>query len=73
MFRIGVRCLENATLLGKPNYKCHMKSQPFEVAHDEAIITKWSTGKISHTAIPICDALSTIKSREGTSGGRFPG
>jgi len=46
MFGIGVRYPENATLLGGSDYKCHIKSQLFEVAHDEAIITKWSTGKI---------------------------
>ena len=53
MFGVGVRCPENAILLGGPDYKCHIKSQPFEVAHDEAIITKWSTGKMGYTAIPI--------------------
>ena len=42
----GVAHDENATLLGGPDYKCYIKSQPFEVAHNEAIITKWSTGKI---------------------------
>jgi len=47
MFGVGIRCPENATLLGRPDYKCHIKSQPFEVAHDEAIITKWSTGKMA--------------------------
>jgi len=38
MFGIGVRCLENATLLGGPNYKCHIKSQPFEIAYNKAIV-----------------------------------
>ena len=53
MFGIGVRRPENATLLGGPDYKCHIKSQPFEVAHDEAIVAKCSTGKIGHNALPI--------------------
>ena len=33
MFGVGVRRPENATLLGGPNYKCHIK--PFKVAHDK--------------------------------------
>jgi len=53
MFGIGVRCPENATLLGGPDYKYYIKSQPFEVAHDKAIITKWSAEKMGHTAILI--------------------
>ena len=53
MFVVGVRCPQNATLLGGPDYKCYIKSQPFEVAHGEAIVTKWSTGKMGHTAILI--------------------
>jgi len=57
MFGVGVRCpenaTENATLLGGPDYKCYIKNQPFEVTHDEAIVTKWSTGKMDNTAIPI--------------------
>jgi len=71
MFGVGVRRPENATLLRGPNYKCYIKSEPFKVAHDEAIVAKWSTGKMGHTALPIRDALSTGKSREGTSGGRL--
>ena len=51
MFSVGVRRPENATLLGGPDYKCHIKSQPFEVTHDEVIIAKW-TGKMGHTALP---------------------
>jgi len=53
MFGVGVRRSENATLLGGPNYKCYIKSQPFEIAYDEAIIAKWSTGEMGHTAILI--------------------
>ena len=53
MFGVGVRRPKNATPLGGPDYKCHIKSQPFEVAHDEAIVTKWSTGKMGHTALSI--------------------
>ena len=53
MFGVGVRRSENTTLLGGPNYKCHIKNQPFEVADDEAIVTKWSTGKVGHIALPI--------------------
>ena len=49
------------------------QSQPFEIAHDKAIVAKWSTGKMGHTAIPIWDILSTAKSCEGISSGRFPG
>ena len=45
MFGIGVRCPENATLLGRPDYKCHIKGQPFEVAHDEAIVAEWQLAK----------------------------
>ena len=46
MFGVSVRHPENVTLLGGPNYKCYIKSQPFEVALDEAIDAKWSTGKM---------------------------
>jgi len=53
MFGVGVRRPENATLLGGPNYKCHIKSQPFKIAYDKAIIAKWSTGKMGHTALPM--------------------
>jgi len=53
MFGVGVRRPENVTLLGGPDYKCHIKSQPFEVAHDEAIVAKWSTEKMGHTAFSI--------------------
>ena len=45
MFGIGVRSPENATLLGRSDYKCHIKSQPFEVSHDEAIVAEWSLAK----------------------------
>ena len=53
MFGVGVRRPENATLFGGPNYTCHIKSQPFEVAYDKAIIAKWSAGKMGHTVLPI--------------------
>jgi len=53
MFGIVVRHPENATLLGGPNYKCHIKSQPFKVAYDKAIIAKWSIDKMSHVTLPI--------------------
>ena len=47
MFGVGVRHPENVTLLGGPNYKCHIKSQPFKVAYDKAIslndrLAKWT-------------------------------
>ena len=45
--------VQNATLLGGLDYKCHIKSQPFEITHDKAIIAKWSTDKMGHTAILI--------------------
>ena len=53
MFGVSVRRSENATLLGGPDYKCYIKSQRFKVAYDEAIVSKWSTGKIGHIALPI--------------------
>jgi len=53
MFGVGVCRPENATLLGGPDYKCHIKSQPFEVSYNEAIVAKWSTEKMCHTAFPI--------------------
>ena len=65
MFGVCVCCPENVTLLGGPNYKCYIKSQPFEVAHDEAIVTKRSTRKVGHTAIPIWDALLPQKAVKG--------
>ena len=40
MFGVGVRCPENVTLLGGPDYKCYIKSQPFKVGYDEAIVAK---------------------------------
>ena len=49
----GVRCPENVTLLGGPNYTCHIKSQSFKIAYDKAIITKWSIGEIGHIALLI--------------------
>ena len=67
MLGISVCCPENVTLLGGPNYTCHIKSQSFKIAYDKAIITKWSIGKIGHIALPIWDAIPTAKSREGTA------
>ena len=48
MFGLGVRYPENATLLGGADYKCHIKSQPFEVA-----VTKPSSpnGRLAKWAI----------------------
>jgi len=40
MFGVGVRRTKNATLLGGPNYTCHIKSQSLKVAYDKAIIIK---------------------------------
>jgi len=53
MLSIGIHCPENATLLGEPNHTRHIKSQFFKIAYDEAIITEWSIGKMSHVALPI--------------------
>jgi len=53
MFGVGVRRPKNATLLGGPNYTCHIKSQSFKVANDKAIVTKWPTGEMGHIALPI--------------------
>jgi len=48
MFGAGIRRPKNATLFGGPNYTCHIKSQSFKIAHDKAIITKWSIGEMGH-------------------------
>ena len=40
MLGIGVRCPEDVTVPGGPNYTCHIKSQFFKIAYDEAIITE---------------------------------
>jgi len=53
MFGVGIHRPENATLLGRRNYTCHIKSQSFKVAYDKALITKWSIGKMGHIALPI--------------------
>jgi len=53
MFDIGVHRPENATLLGGPNYTCHIKNQSFKVAYDKAIITEWSIGEMGHIALTI--------------------
>jgi len=71
MFGVGVHRPKNATLLDGPNHTCRIKSQSFKVAYDKAIVTEWSTDKMGHTALPIWDAISTTKIREGTGGGRF--
>ena len=48
MFGVGVRHPENAILLGGPDYKYHIKSQPFEV-----VMTKPSSlnGQLAKWAI----------------------
>jgi len=53
MSRIGVRCSEDATLLGGPNYSCHTKSQSFEIAYDKTIIAEWSISEMGHIAFVI--------------------
>ena len=53
MFGVGIRRLENAALLGGPNHTCHIKSQPFKVAYDEAVIIEWSVGEMGHLVISI--------------------
>ena len=53
MFGVGVRRPENAALLSGLDYKCYIKGQPFKVAYDEAIVAKYSTGKMGHTTLPI--------------------
>jgi len=53
MLGIGVCRPEDATLFGGPKYTRHIKSQSFKVAYDEVIVTKWSTGKMDHIALPI--------------------
>ena len=45
MLGIGIRRLEDATLLGGPNHTRHIKSPSFKIVYDEAIITKWLIGK----------------------------
>ena len=50
---IGYHGPEDVALLGGPNHSCHIKSQSFNIAYDEAIITKWSIGKMGHIALPI--------------------
>ena len=73
MLGIGIRRPEEATLLGGPNHTCHIKSQSFSIAYDEAIIAEWSIGKIDHIALPIRDVISATKSCEQTGSGRFFG
>ena len=53
MFGVGVRRPENVTLLGGPNYTCHIKNQSLKVAYDKVVIIKWSIGKVGHIALPI--------------------
>ena len=73
MARIGVRCSKDVTQLGGPNYICHIKSQFFKNAYDEAIIAEWSIGEMGHIALPIQDAIPATKSYEGTANGRLLG
>jgi len=40
MLGVGIRHLEDATLLGGPNHIRHIKSHSFKIAYDEAIITE---------------------------------
>jgi len=53
MLGVGIRRPEDATLLGMPSHTRHIKNQFFKIAYDEAIITKWSIGKMGHIALPI--------------------
>jgi len=53
MLGVGIRHPEDATLLDGPNHTCHIKSQFFKIAYDEAIITEWSIDKMGHIALPI--------------------
>ena len=53
MLGIGIRHLEDATLLGGLNHTSHIKSQSFKVAYNEAIITEWSIGKMGHITLPM--------------------
>jgi len=46
MLGIGIRCPKDATLLGGPNHKRHIKSQSFKIAYDEAIVTEWLISKM---------------------------
>jgi len=48
MFGVGVRCPENATLLGGPNYPCHIKVNPLRL-----LMTKPSSlnGRLAKWAI----------------------
>ena len=73
MFGVGVHRIENVTLLGEPNYTCHIKSQSFKIAYDKAIITEWSIGEMGYLAFPIRDEIHAIKGCEGTNGGRLSG
>jgi len=73
MPRIGVRYPEDVALLGGSNYTCHIKSQSFKIAYDEVIIAEWSIGEMGHIALPIRDAIPSIKSCEGTGSSRLLG
>ena len=53
MLGIGLNRLEDATLSGGPNHTCHIKSQLFKVAYDEAVIIEWSVGEMGHLVISI--------------------
>ena len=65
--------MQNATLLSGPNYKCHIKSQPFKVAYDKAIVAEWSTSEMGLIVLSIRDAIPATKSYEGTGSGRLLG
>ena len=73
MLGIGICRSENATLLGRPNYTCHIENQSFKIAYDETIITEWSIGAMGHIALLIWDAIPAAKSCEGTGSGRILG
>jgi len=53
MLGIGIHHPEDATLFGGPNHTHHIKSQSFKIAYDEAIVAKWSIGKMGYIALPI--------------------
>ena len=53
MLGVGVRRQEDATLPGGPYHLRHIKSQPFEIAYDEAITVDWSNDKIDQIALLI--------------------
>ena len=58
MLGTSVHYSENTILPGGPNHICHIRSQSFKIAYDEAIIAEWLIGKIGHIAFPIRDVIS---------------